>query len=304
MKYIKPPLTFEEQANLLINRGLEVANPESLLIHLNNVSYYRLSAYWYPYRQLDDTLKSGTTFEMIWRRYTFDRQLRLLVMDAIERVEIAFRTQLTNIFTLKYGAFGHLNPANLPKIGSARWNDLIQKIRDEALHSQERFVEHYRQKYKEEADLPLWMAVELMTFGMLFTFFRGTESAIKRKVAAIYGISAEVLDSWLHCLNQIRNICAHHGRLWNRALGIKPAIPRLNKHPEWHRPVEVGNERLFAVLTLLRYLIAHTAPMSRWPVRVKKLLADYSDIPLAPMGYPRDWKDCPIWKYDVFKDNA
>ena len=296
MKYTKPSLTFDQQADLLISRGLVVEDKATLLIHLSNVSYYRLSAYWYPFRQADDTLKPGTAFEMIWRRYTFDRQMRLLVMDAIERVEIAVRTQLTNIFTLKYGAFGHLKPANLPKIGNDRWNDLIQKIRDEAIHSQERFVEHYRQKYAEEPDLPLWMAVELMTFGMLFTFFRGTESEIKRTVAAVYGISAEVLDSWLHCLNQIRNICAHHGRLWNRVLGIKPAIPRHNKHPEWHAPVEVRNERLFAVLTLLRYLIAHVAPLSRWPDRVERLLVDYSDIPLVPMGFPEEWKACPIWK--------
>lgn len=296
MKYTKPSLTFDQQADLLINRGLVVTDKKALLIHLNNVSYYRLSAYWYPFRQADDTLKPGTTFEMIWRRYTFDRQMRLLVMDAIERVEIAVRTQLTNIFTLKYGAFGHLSPANLPKINNDKRIELIHKIRDEAIHSQERFVAHYQQKYAEEPDLPLWMAVELMTFGMLFTFFRGTESEIKRNVAALYGISAEVLDSWLHCLNQVRNICAHHGRLWNRALGIKPAIPRRNKHPEWHTPVEVRNERLFAVLTLLRYLIAYVAPSSRWPDRVEKLLENYSDIPLVPMGFPKEWKDCPIWK--------
>jgi abortive infection bacteriophage resistance protein len=296
MKYNKPPLTFDEQIDLLISRGLVVADRKSLLIHLNNVSYYRLSAYWYTFRQDNDMLKPGTTFEVIWRRYTFDRQMRLLVMDAIERVEIAVRTQLTNMFTLKYGPFGHLDPANLPKIDHDRWNDLVQKIRDEAVHSQERFVAHYNQKYAEEADLPLWMAVELMTFGMLFTFFRGTESEIKRSVAAVYGISAEVLESWLHCLNQVRNICAHHGRLWNKVLGVKPAIPRRNKHPHWYHPVEVKNERLFSVLTLLRYFIAYVAPLSKWPHRVEKLLKDYSDIPLAPTGFPENWKDCPIWK--------
>ena len=132
MKYTKPSLTLEEQAELLIKRGLVVSDRKTLLIHLNNVNYYRLSAYWYTFRQADDTLKPGTTFEMIWRRYTFDRQLRLLVMDAIERVEIAFRTQLTNIFTLKYGAFCHLKNNNLPRIYNVRWADLLKKIRDEA----------------------------------------------------------------------------------------------------------------------------------------------------------------------------
>jgi len=257
MKYNKTPLTFDQQIDLLISRGLVVKDRKSLLIHLNNVSYYRLSAYWYSFRQDNDMLKPGTTFEVIWRRYTLDRQMRLLVMDAIERVEIAVRTQLTNMFTLKYGPFGHLNPANLPRIDHDRWNDLIRKIRDEAVHSQERFVEHYNQKYAEEIDLPLWMAVELMTFGMLFTFFRGSESEIKRSVAAVYGISAEVLESWLHCLNQVRNICAHHGRLWNKVLGVKPAIPRRNKHPQWYIPVEVKNDRLFSSVdfTALSYRV-------------------------------------------------
>lgn len=234
MKYTKPSLTFEEQADLLIKRGLVVSDRKTLLIHLNN------------------------------------------------------------IFTLKYGAFGHLNDSNLPRIDNSRWTELIQKIRDEAEHSKERFVDHYQNKYIGETDLPLWMAVELMTFGMLFTFFRGTESEIKHKVAAVYGISAEVLDSWLHCLNQVRNICAHHGRLWNRSLGIKPAIPRRNKHPEWHAPVEVSGEKIL-VLTFLRYLISYVAPLSRWPNRVENLLKDYSDIPLKSMGFPENWKDCPIW---------
>ena len=225
-------------------------------------------------------------------------------MDAIERVEIAVRTQLTNAFTLKYGAFGHLNKDNLPRIDKARWNDLIQKIREEADHSQEHFVEHYQKKYRKESDLPLWMAVELMTFGMLLTLFRGVETDIKRSIAAVYGVSAEVLESWLHCLNQIRNICAHHGRLWNRVMGIRPAIPRRNKHPEWHVPVEVGNERLFGVLTFLRYLLAYVAPMSRWQIRVEKLLEQYSDIPLKPMGFPEAWCNCPIWQKAVATRSA
>ena len=123
MKYTKPSLTFTEQADQLLSRGMVTADRETLITHLGNVSYYRLSAYWYPFREPDETLKPGTTFEMVWRRYTFDRQLRLLVMDAIERVEVAVRTRLTNAFTLKYGAFGHLNPANLPRIDHDRRMD-------------------------------------------------------------------------------------------------------------------------------------------------------------------------------------
>ncbi len=84
MRYDKPPLSFEEQADHLIQRGLVV--DKSLFVdRLKNVNYYRLSGYLYPYRQADDTFKPGTTFERVWRHYTFDRRLRLIVMDAIGR---------------------------------------------------------------------------------------------------------------------------------------------------------------------------------------------------------------------------
>jgi abortive infection bacteriophage resistance protein len=105
MKYVKPALTFSDQADRLLKRGLVAPDQQAVIEKLQAVSYYRLSAYWYPFRQPDDTLKPGTTLETIWRRYTFDRQLRLLVLDAIERVEIAVRTQIVNRHTLKHGPF-------------------------------------------------------------------------------------------------------------------------------------------------------------------------------------------------------
>jgi len=95
MKYEKPALTFAEQANRLLSRGL-VADHNELVNILKAVSYYRLSAYWHTFRiegDPDDRLRPGTTLTMVWNRYVFDRQLRLLVMDAIERVEVVVPEQ-------------------------------------------------------------------------------------------------------------------------------------------------------------------------------------------------------------------
>ena len=115
MKYTKPALTFPDQADLLLKRGSGRAHTNRQSIEkFQAVSYYRLSAYWHPFQQPDDTLKPGTTLEMVWRRYTFDRQLRLLVLDAIERVEISVRTQLVCQHSLKHGPFGYLDRANMP----------------------------------------------------------------------------------------------------------------------------------------------------------------------------------------------
>ena len=98
MEYKKSPLTFEQQADLLISRGLQ-ADRAQLISSLKSVNYYRLTGYLYPFRMADDTFKPGTTLEMVWRRYSFDRRLRVLVMDAIERVEVAVRTQLVYHFS-------------------------------------------------------------------------------------------------------------------------------------------------------------------------------------------------------------
>ena len=139
------------------------------------------------------------------------------------------------------------------------------------------------------------MAAELMSFGMVFTLFRGAEKQIKRAVSAEFRIAFGVMTSWLSAVNAIRNICAHHGRLWNRVLGLKPLIP--DKDSKWHTPIEVPNDRMFAVLTLLKYVLTIVAPQSKWQNRLESLMEKYPDVPLRDMGFPQNWKDCPIWEH-------
>lgn len=296
MKYDKPPLSFEDQADRIIQRGLAV--DRALLVdRLKSVNYYRLSGYLYPYRQADDTFKSGTTFEQVWRHYTFDRRLRLTIMDAIERVEVSVRTQL--IYTLSHAtqAFGYTDPKNFPGLTADEHVRLLKTITDEANHSKERFVEHFQTKYGDEhTHLPLWMAGEIMSFGSTLTMYRGASDAIKRSIADPYRIPDEILTSWLKTINVIRNICAHHSRLWNRELGFKPRIPRENKFPEWHKPVVIPQNRVFGILTILRYLLTIIAPQSRWESRLFALLEEYPEISRRSMGFPDNWKDSPLWK--------
>jgi abortive infection bacteriophage resistance protein len=298
LKYGKPALSFADQAEKLILRGL-VADRDELIARLRAVSYYRLSAYWYTFRipgDPDDRLMPDTTLAMVWRRYTFDRQLRLLVIDVIERVEIAVRTQLVNRHSLAHGAFGYLKRPTLPGMGQAIHEQFLRKIRDEAEDSREDFVLHYKAKYTGERDLPLWMACELMTFGGMLTLFRHVEKPMKQAIAAEYGVADVVLESWLLTLNYVRNICAHHERLWNRGMGSKqPSIPRSHKHPDWHAPVPIAGDRMFGVLTVLHVLLRKVAPQSQWKARLLKLFADYPDIPLRFMGFPDNWQASPLW---------
>ena len=297
MKYAKPALTPEQQADLILQRGL-IADRDTLIQRLQSVSYYRLSAYWYPFRQAgSEQLSPGVTLDVVWDRYVFDRQLRLLVMDVIERVEIAIKTCLVIEHTLQHGPFGYLDRVNLPGMTIDQHRTFLEKIRNGAKNSREEFVLHFNAKYTSETDLPLWMAAEVMTFGGMLSLFRHADKAIKGKIAAMYGVSDDVLESWLLTLNVVRNMCAHHARLWNRGFAGKEfAVPRKHKHPAWHVPVAVPNDRMFGVLTLLRYLQGRVAPQSQWDERFRKLLTDHPAIPIHLMGFPADWMTCAIWK--------
>lgn len=298
MRYTKPPLTFEQQAQRLLDRGMIVADRNQLIERLTAVSYYRLSGYWHPFKQANDTFQPGTNFEMIWQRYIFDRQLRLLVMDAVERIEVAIlRTQMVEHFSLKYGPFGYIDKRNFnPKFTSNEHYRLLTTIRDATKHSKEIFVTHFFGKYGSENDLPLWMAVEVMSFGHLFTFFRNLNQLDKQTLSQHIGVVAKVLDSWLHMFNYVRNLCAHHGRLWNRELSISPLLPDRRHQLQWHQPVRVDNKRVFAVLTIASYLLKQIAPHSRWNQRLVDLLNMHPTIPLVNMGFPQNWRDCPIWQ--------
>ena len=303
MKYTKPALTFQQQANLLIARGLIVDNPGELESYLSQINYYRLSGYWYAFKNIDpftgeETFKPGTTFQMIRDRYEFDRKLRLLFMDAIERVEVAiFRTQLVEVNTTRYGPFGYTEQKNYnPKFPSNALIKLMQDVSEDEERSYEEFIRRYRAKYNAEKYLPLWMATELMSFGQLLTLYRNQDLAVKQVISHQYKLFPMVLDSWLLTLNTIRNSCAHHNRLWNRLLPLKPKFPDKKYDPRWYAPNSMPENRIYTAMTIINFLLSFIAPTDQWKKSIEKLLAAYPTIPFDPMGIPEAWQDSPLWK--------
>lgn len=297
MRFTKPALTLDEQADLLLSRGM-IGDKSLIIQRLSFVNYYRLSGYWYPFRISDNSFKSGTTFEYVWQRYVFDRHLRLMIMDAIERIEVAVRSKLAYHHAHLYGPFAYANsPSSFPKFSSNEYTKLITHINKETERSREIFVEHFHRKYGDtHSYLPVWMVTEVMTFGTVLSFYRGSSRKIKQGIASIFGLPDRVFESWLLSLTAIRNMCAHHGRLWDQVLGYKPLIPHRDDYPDWHQPVEVANNRIFGILTICKYCMDIIAPQSHWPDRLHDLLGRFPEIPKTSMGIPDDWSNCPIWK--------
>jgi len=303
MKYDKPPLSFEQQAEQLLKRGL-IADKEELVKRLESVNYYRLSGYLYPFRvPQSDRFQEGTQLSMVWNRYCFDRRLRVLVLDAIERIEVAVRTQTVFHFSRWHGAFGHTREENLPNIKELRhYLDWRASLEVETSRSKEIFKKHFFTKYGEDhQNLPLWMVSELMSMGSLLTFYNGCADGIKKDVSSHFGLPDTLFISWLRSLYAARNICAHHSRFWNRELGYPPLLPNKNKFPTWHLLSESGDKKLLVnnrcgiILIILRQMLATISPSSQWHERIEKIFLEYPDIPLHSMGLPQNWKSHPLW---------
>ena len=113
VKYNKPPTTYEQQIQLLEQRGMLVPDKPSAQHYLSHINYYRLGAYWLPFEADHDnhSFQKGTNFDQVLDLYVFDRELRLLVMDAIERIEVSIRTQWAYHFSHKYGPHALLDEA-------------------------------------------------------------------------------------------------------------------------------------------------------------------------------------------------
>lgn len=296
MNYSKPPLPIADQVQKLVDRGL-VGDRDVLAEHLAVVSYTRLEAYWLPFQNPDKTFKPGTTFETVWQRYVFDRHLRLLVLDAIERIEVAVRTQLALHHSLAHGAFAYAEqPGTLPKLSPEQHAKFQEALTEQLDRCDEMAVAQFLTDHgAHHAFLPVWLAIEIMSFGSVLTFFRGAEKPIQLEVSNLFGVHHTVFESWLLTLNVIRNFCAHHSRLWNRVLGVKPKIPQIKNDDRWYTPVRVSNDRAFGVLTVCKFCMDRVAPQSDWPMRVRGLIESEPAIPIRDMGFPANWIDCPIW---------
>ncbi|KXJ47346.1 MULTISPECIES: Abi family protein [Gammaproteobacteria] len=298
-QYKKPALTFEQQLSHLQNRGLVINDQADALLKLSAISYYRLSGYWFPFRlrdkngQPENHFIAGTGFDQVLELYEFDRHLRALVMDAIERVEVAVRTRITYHMGHTYGAFGHTVAANFhPKFDHFNW---LKKLEMEASRSSDQFVRHYKERYNGFPTLPVWMLTEVMSFGALSFFYKGLKNPDKRAVAAYFNLHPKRLGDWLHTLTYVRNVCAHHSRLWNRELAIRPDKA---KEPEWQPPVTPRNDRPFYILLMLRYLLRQSGNGDEWAVQIDRLLTPITQTNTyrLAMGIPEDWKDHPLWK--------
>lgn len=280
--YDKTPTTFEEQLKILRKRNLIIDDENSAIDILSRVNYYRLSAYMLTFKS-DDTFFYNTTLEDIYDTYCFDKKLRNLLVAVLESTEIEFRTHIAYHIAHKYGALGHLDSNNFNK---AHFHEkYVSVIKNEIDRNREDlFIKHHKTKYNGQ--LPIWVVMEITTFGTLSMFFNNLKIEDKKAIGKMCGnIHYSMLTSWLKSLSHIRNICAHYSRIYNKKFNTKPVIPKI------YEDCEIDNERIFAFILVIKHSIQNKSEWNSFLINLKALIDQYEIIDLSLIGFPINWYD-------------
>ena len=291
----KPALTYDDQIQLLKSRGLSIQDEDKALHILQVISYYRLSGYWFPLLEdkVNHKFKSNAEFETAFNLYKFDREFRLLILGELEKIEVAVRSQMIQQLSLKISPFWFEDVSQFKKAHVHK--KTIDKIRDELKRSDEEFILKFKEKYQNEFP-PSWMTLEVTSFGSLSVLFSALNPGrAKRDIANYFGLNERTFQSWLHSIVYLRNVCAHHSRLWNRDIRVKPQIPD-NPKKQWLKNSEIENDKVYFLLSMILYLIQTINPKNSITSRFKSLLTKYPNVDVKAMGFPDNWEEESLWK--------
>lgn len=225
----------------------------------------------------------------------------LLVFDIIERVEIAFRTQIIYRYSSAHGAWWYEDPGFYSN--NYFYSKNLAKIDEEIDRSNEVFIEHFRNKYSSPERPPAWMTFEVISMGLLSKMYKNLAmTSSKKEIAKHFKVPTPyVLESWMHSLTYVRNICAHHSRLWNRTLTLKPQLLKRSKNT-WLSQTDINPNKLYAFLSCCLYLLKTINPNTRFAAHFKDLLAKYPHTNLNAMGFDRKWEEEKLWEWKFLLD--
>lgn len=326
MEYTKPWLPLEQQVDRLVERGLEVGERERAVAVLETIGYYRLTGYLYPFlaseeygdddgrvrtRVLGNYLP-GTGLDDAVSVIDFDRRLRLLVLEGVERIEVAVRMR-TGYVLGERSAFAHEDPSCFDDSFTradtdsrapepSRQVQWLQRVKARRDSSDEQFVAHFRDKYDDR--MPLWALTELLELGHLSTLYRGMLQKDAEGIAAAFGVPRKkLMGSWLASLNYVRNVSAHHGRLFNRKLQNAPSRPSVGLVPLLdHLRASDAPKQGFGVynaLAIIAYLLRSVDAECGWAGRLAALLKEFPAshvLNVHSMGVPEGWEKLELWQ--------
>jgi len=299
IEFEKPYKRPTDLVALLKSRGLAIDDDKLAEDYLKSIGYYRLSGYLYSFLKTpkeDHVFKNDTNFRNVINLYRFDKKLRILLINEIEKIEIAVRSAIANIGCQYYGSQFWITDSNnftYPNV----FNNTIGKINEAVNTSKESFAEHFKQKYSN-AYPPAWMISELLTFGSVTKIYSNIKNAgLKKQIANHFGMPRDLFKSWLEKVSLTRNTCCHHARIWNRANQIAPALPNnLDDYP-WIANIVYSRRRyIYFDICIIKCFIDIISPDNDMADKLYSLLDEFPQVRPEAMGFPSRWKDESIWQ--------
>lgn len=277
---VKPFLTYDQQIEYLVNAGLLIEDKERAKNILSTLNYYRfINAYSLGLYEAPKEKKkyiAGTTFQQIYDLYLFDGQLRHILSELLEEFEIIFRTKLAYHIGLKYGALGYLDSTLFEN--KYYHDDFIKSFkREQEQQDKSPIVKHHKEKY--DCQMPIWAAVEILSFGTISKLYSNMKTSDRIEIAKELGTSYTYLNSWLRSFVEVRNICAHYGRLYNKFLLFPPKL---------YGNMSFANNRIFAVIYILKRFVDDSVWDSLY-ARLKATVENHYAVNLGKIGFPVNW---------------
>ena len=280
--YSKPPLKYKEQLEKLKKRGCIINDDKKCISILESVNYYRLSAYFLPFKLDNGNYEEGLSFDRVFSIYEFDRKLHGILFNALEETEIFLRSKIAYFHAHEYGALGYMDKANFSVKAELHENFIENFKREIDKNKNILFVKHHIYKYGGE--FPIWAASEMFTFGMLSKFFANMTCQDRENLSNdIYKTNPKFVGSWLRCCTDLRNICAHYGRLYFRTFSAAPSgIDNLE---------EKSKRKLFGAILSLKKLYPFKDKWDNETLKKLMSLVDEhkSDIDLEHIGFSYNW---------------
>ena len=297
MKYTKQLLSLQQQIDVFKQRGLFIENEEEAKNALDIISYFRLAGYW---RLLEadrqqHTFKPNSRFSQIMSLYRFDEELRMLLFSAIQHIEVAVRARMIRIFAERHGAFWFMDSALAENSNLFAGN--LRNLQEELNRSEDEYIQEHFRKYDEPSMPPVWKTMEVASMGTLSKLYSNMDdSASKKAVSRSFMIPKfEYMRSWLRCITVVRNICAHHARLWNATIVVNPSLP--SRLPNtWITNRQLTPDKLYPHLCYIAYWLNSINQTNTFTTDIRTLLSKYPVVDPAAMGFPRGWQSEPLWK--------
>ncbi len=300
--FTKKAITVSEQISQLKKRGLIITDKDNAEHYLSHISYYRLGEYWYVMQKDKENhkFKPNSRFSDVIALYGFDREIRLLLFDVIEKLEISLRTKL--IYHLSH----EVDPwwfQNFQLFSNSRQLvKTLANLEEEISRTKDITIKNHLKQQKDDLRFPpAWKSLEQTSFGALSKLYGNLKNTIKSKdkIAEEFGaVNHTYLPSWLQSISLIRNYCAHHSRLWNRNL---PGAPKLLSNPphNWLLDVPKQHEfqRLYIHMCIMKYLLNIVQPENNFTEKLGQLFEKYPNVDPNALGMKPEWKNESLWKF-------